>query len=182
MNDISKVNAKEKLVLKINGATYNDRFDLEVVCEEENLLSITLYKLSEQSLIGRIVEVVVNNFCIFKGTIHRCDFKYGTESQIFITLEAKNISFKNISNVNFRTSARKVKNIIKAVIDKSTNNFEYIKMITQFNAKICAGDIISYDNNLYAIETVVYSWNHKEGFFQEIHAINNELHNVRYIK
>jgi hypothetical protein len=92
------------------------------------------------------------------------------------------IAKDKVNFVDFSAKKNKVKNIIKAIVNKTVDNFEHLQIITEFNDGVSVGDVIVYDDNLYAIETVVYSWNHNQGLLQEIHAINNDLHKARYLR
>ena len=151
--------------------------------EVESNLNITLYKLAEKNLIGVPVEILVNDFCIFNGIIQSAHLMQGDQKEILINLNCNHTNnfLFDMQNVNFNSKANEIKNISKAIINKTMDNFEYIQIISQFNKGVNLGDLISYDNKAYVAETIVYLWCHKKGFYQEIHAINNDLHKKRYL-
>ncbi|MCL2567578.1 MAG: hypothetical protein FWE18_05770 [Alphaproteobacteria bacterium] len=164
--------------LFINNNIYKHKFDFEVIKEDVDVLNITLYNLLDEELKNTDVEIFIENFSIFKGRVNTYNLE-DINGFLVLNIEAAADNAFNYNEVDFNAPCKEKFPLQKAKIQSTKEGYKYIQMDADFQANINVGDIISHDQSLYAIESIIYT-NDMQGVKQEIHGINDVLHNAKY--
>ncbi|MDR0484454.1 MAG: hypothetical protein LBH40_04185 [Alphaproteobacteria bacterium] len=86
-----------------------------------------------------------------------------------------------INFVDFESEPKLTPNLMKVEVNTTEKNFKYIQMDSKFNGSLNVGDIFTYKDDTYAVESIIYTLNGND-FKQEIYGINHALHKARYLK
>ncbi|MDR2008712.1 MAG: hypothetical protein LBQ34_07060 [Alphaproteobacteria bacterium] len=166
--------------LLINNNIYKHKFDFEVIKENTGMLNISLYNLPDEEDFKDInIEILCDNTSIFKGKAVSYNLEEA-KGRMFVDITATDDNSFSYEGVNFNGETKTAQHLIKVRTTHGEDGFKYIQMASQFNAELSVGDVINYNQNLYAVESIIYTMD-DDGFRQEIHSINQALHAAKYL-